>query len=445
MRNGHGPVTPGVPLEVRVSWQLSGHGRRLITLALAGLLLAVVTRRPEFAGVAAPAVLLLAGWRRDRPAAIGLRVRLSADRLTEGEQAAVIAEAAGLGSYASRMQLRPADYVTPDSKSVPGTVTADGAARFRLPFRAERWGRRPVGTAELILTDRLHLAEGLVRVWIPQVACYPAPARLDRPVVLSALPSRLGEHASRAAGEGGEFAGVRAFVPGDRQRRVNWPATTRRGSLQLNTFSAERAQNVVLLVDASSDVGEPGVSSLDLAVRASAGIAQCYLAARDRIGLVIYGGHPAWVSPAAGQRQFHRLADLTLASPAARGPAGTLTRLPRAALPPGALVLVLSPLLHPFLIEALRDLRERGCTMLIIDVLNSSPEHAAGRRPLLPGPAGRTAAAITPLAGRVWTMEQQAIRFSLRELGIPVVHWDGQRGLDQLLAPYTRRVMVVRR
>ena len=443
MRNGQQPLTPAAPLEVAVSWRLSGHARRLITLALAGLLIAVITRRPEFAGVAAPAVLLLAGWRRDRPSSISLRARLTTERLTEGEQATVVAEATGLGGYPGRMQLRPADHVTPASRSATGTVAADGKATFRLPFRVERWGRRPVGTAELILTDRLHLAEGRARVWIPQVACYPAAARLDRPVVLSALPSRLGEHASRAGGEGSEFAGVRAFVPGDRQRRVNWPATTRRGSLQLNTFSAERAQNVVLIVDASSDVGEPGTSSLDLAVRAAAGIAQCYLAARDRIGLVIYGGHPAWVSPATGQRQFHRLADLTLASPAAHGPVGSLTRLPRAALPPGALVLVLSPLLHPSLIEALRDLRERGCTMLIVDVLNAGPEQVAGRRPLRP--VRGSLAAIAPLAQRVWTMEQQAIRFSLRELGIPVVHWDGRGGLDEPLAPYTRRVMVVRR
>ncbi|HEY2552195.1 MAG TPA: DUF58 domain-containing protein [Streptosporangiaceae bacterium] len=439
-------MTAGEPLPVRVSWRLSRHGRRLITLALAGLLLAVVTRRPEFAGVAAPAVLLLAGWRRDRPQAIGLRVALSSASITEGEQASVIAEATGLAGHAGRLRLQPADFVTPAWPSVAGTVTADGTARYRLPFRAERWGRRPVGTAELILTDRLHLAEGRARAWIPQLACYPAPATLDRPVVLSALPSRLGEHPARAAGEGIEFAGVRAFVPGDRQRRVNWPATTRRGSLQLNTFSAERAQNVVLIVDASTDVGEPGASSLDLAVRAAAGIARCYLTARDRIGLVIYGGHPAWVSPATGRRQFHRMADLTLASPAAHGRAGALTRLPRAALPAGALVLVLSPLLQPALIEALRDLRERGCTMLIIDVLNTGPQRdAGGRRPLLLRGPGSRAAVVSPLAQRVWTMEQQAIRFSLRELGIPVVHWDGQQALDQPLAPYARRVMVVRR
>jgi hypothetical protein len=41
-------------------------------------------------------------------------------------------------------------------------------------------------------------------------------------------------------------------------------------------------------------------------------------------------------------------------------------------------------------------------------------------------------------------MEQQAIRFSLHELGIGVVHWDGAASLDLPLAPYTRRPLASR-
>ena len=77
-------------------------------------------------------------------------------------------------------------------------------------------------------------------------------------MVLSRLPNRLGEHAARVPGEGTEFAGVREYVPGDRQRAINWPASTRLGRLQVNTFAAERSQDIVLVVDATSDVGPPG-------------------------------------------------------------------------------------------------------------------------------------------------------------------------------------------
>ena len=45
--------------QVEVRWRPSRHARRLLTLALAGLLLAMLTRRPELVGVAAPPLLLL--------------------------------------------------------------------------------------------------------------------------------------------------------------------------------------------------------------------------------------------------------------------------------------------------------------------------------------------------------------------------------------------------
>jgi uncharacterized protein (DUF58 family) len=231
-----------------------------------------------------------------------------------------------------------------------------------------------------------------------------------------------------------EFTGVREFVPGDRQRRVNWPATTRRGRLQLNTFAAERTQNVVILADTSSDVGEPGSTPADLALRGSAAAARAYLALRDRVGLVIYQHSVRWLAPALGTRHFYRIMDLMLADPGladGRSRDAQIIRLPRAGLPPGSLILVFSPLLDRRLVETLRDLRERGFSVLIIDVLNAEP---SGRRDNLSG-----------LARRIWRMEQEAIRFSLRELGIPLVHWDGEQSLDEPLAPYTRRVMVSRR
>ncbi|HEX3926190.1 MAG TPA: hypothetical protein VHY31_28215, partial [Streptosporangiaceae bacterium] len=140
---------------------------------------------------------------------------------------------------------------------------------------------------------------------------------------------------------------------------------------------------------------------------------------------------------ASGARHYSRIMDLMLAAGRMTGPAGPATRaagiarLPRAALPPGALILVFTPLLDRRLVETIRDLRERGFSILVIDVLNAEPS----------GPRE----SLSALALRIWRMEQQAIRFSLRELGIPLVHWDGVASLDEPLAPYTRRVLVTRR
>ena len=180
---------------------------------------------------------------------------------------------------------------------------------------------------------------------------------------------------------------MREYVPGDRQRSINWPASTRRGRLQVNTFAAERAQDVVLLADATSDVGEPGRSALDLALRGAAAAARAYLDARDRVGVITYQwGGASWLVPGLGRRQVYRIIDSMLASDTGWSRGASFRRLPRAALPPGALVVVFSPLLDQRLVEALRDMRERGFTMLVVDVLNAEPPApAAQRRP--DGPA----------------------------------------------------------
>ena len=431
------PGVPGTsqPRQARLAWSLSAHAQRLITLALAGLVIAVITRRPEFAGVAAPAVLLLAARRPARPARIAVTASPSAAKLTEDEQAELTVTVAGQGEHSVDLLLRPRYAV------VPGTAGGqrDGEPGLSggtsgLPFQVTRTGRRSLGVLEVTLRDRGRLTEGHATIELPIVDCYPMPAAQQQRVVLSRLPSRLGEHPSRSSGEGLEFTGVREFVPGDRQRRINWPATTRRGRLQLNTFAAERTQNVVIIADASSDVGEPGSTPVDLALRGAAGAARAYLAVRDRVGLIVYQRSVRWITPGLGARQYYRIMDLMLLEHArvtdpAR--AAALARLPRAALPPGSLILVFSPLLDRRLVETVRDLRERGFSVLIIDVLNAEP---AGSNDSVSG-----------LARRVWRMEQEAIRFSLRELGIPLVRWDGRQSLDEPLAPYTRRVMVTRR
>jgi uncharacterized protein (DUF58 family) len=455
------------PVRLTPRWGLSAHARRLLTVALAGLIIAVVTRRAEFAGLAAPALLLLTGWRRERrPGQVEAMIRARSARVFEEEPLAVEVLITGHGEYQPELVVHPHESVEPgpmpvlaepvptgqkvtepeSAEPVPagsgpagsgpaGSVTAGPgrAARARavLPLRVSRWGRRPLGMCEIILRDRWRLSEGRAVLALPRVDCYPEPAQQRTRVLLSKLPNRLGEHPARASGEGVEFGGVREYVPGDRQRRINWPATTRRGGrLQVNTFAAERSQDVLLLVDASCDAGERGSTPLDLALRAAVAAARAYLAASDRVGLITYQWGVRWLAPGHGGRHFLRIAEAILSGPPSGSPDNRLDRLPRAALPPGALVLAFSPLLDQRFIETLRDLRERGHVVLVIDVLNSEPAPGRGN--------------MARLGRRFWRMEQEAIRFSLHELGIGVLHWDGAASLDLPLASYTRRPLVSR-
>jgi uncharacterized protein (DUF58 family) len=381
---------------------------------------------------AAPALLLLAAGRvRQWPASITVWTRVSAGRAFEEEPVALDVRAEGHGDRHIRWTLIPGPEIN------PGDVTAADGAQARFTLAAERWGRRRIGTMGVVVRDRWRLAEGHLSMILPVLDCYPGPVDQRTTVMLRRLPNRLGEHPARTPGDGIEFFGVREYLPGDRQRSINWPASTRRGRLQVNTFAAERSQDVVLLVDATSDVGEPGSSAVDLALRGAAAAARAYLEGRDRVGVIIYQwGGVSWLAPSLGRRQLYRIivsmmTSRPLASTATWARGASAGRLPRAALPPGALIVVFSPLLDQRFVESLRNLRERGFTMLVVDVLNAEP------------PVRRRSE--DRMARQIWKMEQEAIRFSLRELGIPIVPWDGVQSLDLPLAAYARRPLAARR
>ncbi len=444
------PAADTATREVAVRWRLSRHSRRLLTLVIAGLLLAVLNRRPELVGVAAPALLLLgAGGLRagqSRPPLVAVRISPGSTRLFEGEPGWLDVAVEGLvGGHDLRWDFHPGKGIDPASAV---TVTADAGGTARFAFTVPRWGKRQAGTAELMLHDRWRLTEGRVLVTLPSLDVFPRPGVQEAVVTLSRLPNRLGEHAARVQGEGAEFFGLREYVPGDRQRQINWPASTRRGRLMVSTHPAERSQDVVLLVDATSDVGKPGTSALDYGLRGASAAARTYLERRDRVGVITYQwGGARWLAPSLGRRQVYKIIDTMLAADARWSRGSSFARLPRAALPPGALVVAFSPLLDQRFVESLRDLRERGFSLVVVDVLNVSPP--GPRLPVLGTavsslPARRlamtglpTAGGVDEMARRLWQMEQQAIRFSLRELGVPVVHWNGTQPLDLPLAPYS--------
>jgi uncharacterized protein (DUF58 family) len=434
--------------ELPVRWAISDHARLLLTLALSGLALAILTRRPEFAGIAAPPLLLLATRRRHRPAQVSLRLRPPSGPVTEGQVVSLSAQLDGHDGCSAEFEIAPAALVvTGPAITVPATTgpattgpaTTGPATRgpvgqqggqVQLWYQPRRWGYRPAGTLMITLRDDARLTEAMLELELPRLECLPLPASMSRPIVLSRLPSRLGEHTARAAGDGVEFAGVRQYVPGDRQRRINWSATTRHGSIHLSTFTAERTQNVVVIADTATDVGDPGNSTVDFVLRGAAGVIAAYVGSRDRIGLINFGTGVAWMPPGHGRRHAAGLMNLLVREVAGADRADIMTRLPRAALPPGALILVFSPLIGRRIVEAVRDLREWGFSVLVVDVLASAPELGTGM--------------LSSLALRVWQLEQQAMRFSLEQLGVPVVRWDGTTSLDDPLAPFTRRALVAR-
>ncbi len=255
-----------------------------------------------------------------------------------------------------------------------------------------------------------------------ELVVYPAAAALARAVAPLDLAAPLGEHTGRAIGSGIEFAGVRPYAAGDRQRDVDWRVSARHGDLYVRQYAAERAFDLVLVLDTAVDAGEPGRSSLDLTVRAATGLAQTYLRSHDRVGLVTFGGPLHWLVPATGPRQLYRVSEALMSVRRVQTDldAGvveySIGHLPRGLLPRRAFVALLTPLLDDGPLEAVRHMRERGFSPLVIDVLNAEPE--VPRR-----------APAAALAVRTWRLQREALRVELANVGVPVLDWDGDAEL----------------
>jgi uncharacterized protein (DUF58 family) len=394
--------------------------RRLALMAGLAVAFAVATAHGELLVLAAvPLVLLVAAPRSAGAGTIEVSTELSAARCVEGDEVEVVVAVRAEGAH--RIE---ADPVWPpwtearfEGRHQDGPTTT---ARWTLV--PARWGRHQVGPIRLrvLAGGGCYAARAVVEVG--EIVVYPAAAALARAVAPHELAAPLGEHASRAVGSGVEFAGVRPYAHGDRQRDVDWRVSARHGDLYVRQYAAERAFDLVLMLDTAVDAGEPGRSSLDLTVRAATGLAQTYLHAHDRVGLVTFGGPLHWLAPATGPRQLYRVCEAVMsirpdqADLDAAVPEHRLGRLPRGMLPHRAFVALLTPLLDDGPLAAVRMMRDRGFSPLVVDVLNASPE--VPRR-----------ARAASLAVRTWRMQREALRVELGTLGVAVLEWDGDAEL----------------
>lgn len=436
-RSGSGDAAIGdlgdpAPMLVAPEWRLTLRTCRLLSLALLALGLAVGFGEAWLVGLAVPPVLLLlAPAAAARAASGGTPTRLARRieiRVTAGTRRTFEGD-----TFDVRIRLRsdaPIGWI--DATAAPGlgvevVGTHCAGSTVIVTLATPRWGSWWLGTAELYLNDAAGLLRAAVMVPLGDLAVFPQATDGSLTPTPVRLPEWIGEHTARVAGDGVEFFGVRPYVWGDRQRRVNWPATTRRGRLQVNQFAAERATDAVVMIDAYSDIGEAGRSTLDVAVRGAAGLAQAYLALHDRVGVVSVGGRLRWLGAGSGASRLYRIVETVLDVRRDFGFAGApLDRMPRQALPTRAVVFVLSPLLSAHMLEVVRDLWERGMTLVVVEIDCPTPE-------VRPGDL------TDDLALRLWRLDRASLRFSLSQLGIPVARWSGEGTLDLALAPYTRR------
>lgn len=409
--------------EAELRWRASPLAQALLTCAAVAMAVAVLGSRWELIAFAAPliGVLCSVAWQREVPA-----VRVCADpgihRCFEGEPARVMmwVEADGetaklLGGTVSGMTLE---------------VVEAGSARQTVVATARRWGRYPL-QAHLTVAARGGLVEGTGKVDVADVFVFPMAPPQSTAVPRTELLDRLGTHLTRHIGPGVEYADVRRYVPGDQLRTVNWAVSARRGSLHVTERLTDRAVDVVVLIDNYAQPAGPATEAAERTARGVVQVVQSALRSGDRAGIVALGDrHPRWLSADIGRRQFYRVLDAMLGvSGGYDTTSGTLA--PRAAVPPGAIVVAFSTMLDTEFALALIDLCKRGHTVVAVDVLQGAPFEEG----------------CDALVARMWALQRSFMYRDMGTVGVDIVAWREGDTLDQAmqLVPQHRRPVRSRR
>jgi len=409
-----------------LSWRPSALTLSIATCAGAALAVALIGAQWQLVVFAAPliGVLCSIGWQRQAPA-VRIHAHPGFHRCFEGEQTTLT-----VWSETESDDVTIDLTVTVLDDMRIESVTEATPVRQTVAVAADRWGRYPI-RAEVNVDARGGLLTGLATVDAADVYVFPIAPPQSTSIPRTELLDRLGTHLTRHIGPGVEYADVRRYVPGDQLRTVNWPVSARRGSLHVTERLTDRAADVVVLIDNYPQPPGPATAATDRTVRGAMQVVQSALRSGDRAGIVALGDRrPRWLGADIGRRQFYRVLDAVLAAgDEYEHLKGTLA--PRAALPPGAIVIAFSTLLDTEFALALIDLRKRGHPVVAVDVLEGAP-FSDGH---------------DDLVAKMWSMQRSFMYRDMGTIGVDVVSWRGDATLDQAmhLVPDHRRRVARRR
>jgi uncharacterized protein (DUF58 family) len=183
-----------------------------------------------------------------------------------------------------------------------------------------------------------------------------------------------GERRSIRRGQSVEFADYRNYSAGDDLRQLDWNVYARLERLFIKLFVEEEDVTVHVLVDASRsmDFGEP--NKLRFARRAAGALAYLGLAHLDRVSVAFLGdGHATSLRALRGKaRVFEVFRFLSGPRPERLTGLAAAARDYASRLRGRGPMLLISDLLDPGYLDALRDLAGTRCQLSVIHVL--SPE-----------------------------------------------------------------------
>ena len=211
----------------------------------------------------------------------------------------------------------PADRLAIDLAEARATLPPRTRATVTIGVLPRERGRTALRSYHARVLSRLGIVE-LRRTFRDPVALRVMPdlSALDRSSDLAARTKLIesGLRRLRRRGIGGEFESLREYTTDDPFRAIDWKATARRGKPMVAQYEVERAQQIVVAIDAgrlmAARLGDR--RKLDYAVSAALAIAAIARLAADRVGVVAFAGERARARRAgqrrAAQRAAHRRA-----------------------------------------------------------------------------------------------------------------------------------------
>ncbi|MFF3504805.1 DUF58 domain-containing protein [Streptomyces sp. NPDC003247] len=190
----------------------------------------------------------------------------------------------------------------PPSSWLPGTefaasrhrLTVPAGERRRLTTRlrptrrgdrhADRVTIRSYGPLGLFARQGTHTVPWTVRVLPPFTSRRHLPSKVARLRELDGRTSAL------TRGEGTEFDSLRAYVPGDDTRSIDWRATARQSTVAVRTWRPERDRRLLLVLDTGrTSAGRVGdAPRLDASLDAALLLAALASRAGDHVDLLAY-------------------------------------------------------------------------------------------------------------------------------------------------------------
>ena len=214
---------------------------------------------------------------------------------------------------------------------------------------------------------------------------------------------------------------VRPWAPGDAFNRIHWKSTARHGDIQVKEFDLEQTADcwIVLDLERSIQRGSGDESTVEVAVRIAAAVADKALVENRAVGMTVNAHRLAQLQPDRGGRQHLKVMQLLAAvegdgsMPIAEALVSSVTRIRR-----GMTAVVVTASLNRDWVKPLANLRSRGvaCVVIALDVpaFERRDEEEATRRsgvPSLDAPLPQPSSTA---------QEWRALRHALAEFDIAV-------------------------